>query len=96
MIVEATPFCLWLTTKVLAVQLPAWGLWLLWQYVLQPYFFSKQPEVISFWLMCVHCVQNLWETVAAHTYRPLACTFQGMSQMHAHLDNQPEGRRQYL
>lgn len=50
-------FCLWLTAKVLAVQLPAWGLWLLWQYVLQPYFFSKQPEVISVRLTCVHCAQ---------------------------------------
>lgn len=24
--------------------LPAWGVWLLWQYVLQPYFFSGQPQ----------------------------------------------------
>lgn len=27
------------------MQLPAWGLWLLWQYVLQPYFMASQPEV---------------------------------------------------
>lgn len=32
-------------TLVVCEQLPAWGLWLLWQYVLQPYFFSRKPEV---------------------------------------------------
>ncbi|DBA92820.1 hypothetical protein WJX77_005629 [Trebouxia sp. C0004] len=31
----------------LLLALPAWGLWLLWQYVLQPYFFSPSPEGVE-------------------------------------------------
>ena len=30
---------------MLLLQLPVWGLWLLWQYVLQPYIFTPQEEV---------------------------------------------------
>ncbi|KAA6427274.1 MAG: transmembrane protein [Trebouxia sp. A1-2] len=31
----------------LLLALPGWGLWLLWQYVLQPYFFSPSPEGVQ-------------------------------------------------